>query len=69
MNFLNGKDKEEKSTMYLLIFIIVVVWIVRKIMKPWMEDASYMNSLHGEHEKEKDLGTKISEHAATSMKK
>ena len=55
--------------MYLLIFIIVVVVVVRKIMKPWMEDASYMNTLHGDHEPEKDLETKISEHAATGMKK
>ena len=61
-------DKESKY-MWFLIFVIVIVLLVKKIMKPWMEDAGYMYSLKGEHEKQDDLGTKISEHTALGMKK
>jgi len=51
------------------VFIVLVISIVKKIMKPWMEDAGYMYSLQGNHEKQKDLGTKISEHSAISNMK
>lgn len=59
----------------MLVLLLIIVFIVgtyeisKEIAKKTRENESELNALRGEHDNDKDLGTVVSEHAASKMMK
>ena len=51
----------------IIVFIVGIYEVSKEIAKKTRENESELNAMRGEHENDKDLGTIVSERAASGM--